>query len=158
MMSGVTPKTASPRRIVWLLGTGISIATGVSIAIYWMHSLPIVTALFWIFIPVIYFYIGPGFGLINNLAEPRMRALFCATLLFAANVGNLVMAPQLVGLLSNWFAPHHVANAGSLRLALLCLTPTGFWAAFHYFCAARRIVADQERATGVALLNVAGAR
>lgn len=143
------PSMADPRRIVWLMGTGVGIATVVSIAIYWTHSLSVATALFWIFIPSIYFYIGPGFGLINNLAEPRMRALFCAALLFSANVGNLVVAPQLVGILSDWFAPGHVANAASLRLALLCLAPTGFWAAFHYFWSARRIVHDQERATGV---------
>jgi predicted MFS family arabinose efflux permease len=143
------PWMTNPRRIVWLMGTGVGIATVVSIAIYWTHSLSVATALFWVFIPAIYFYIGPGFGLINNLAEPRMRALFCAALLFLANVGNLVVAPQLVGILSDWFAPHHVANAASLRLALLCLAPTGFWAAFHYFWSARQIVQDQERATGV---------
>ncbi|GAC1675652.1 MAG: MFS transporter [Steroidobacteraceae bacterium] len=148
------PSMADPRRIVWLLGIGIFVATGVSIAIYSTHSLPVATALFWLFIPAIYFYIGPGFGLINNLAEPRMRAVFCASLLFAANVGNLVVAPQLVGMLSDWFAPDHVANAASLRLALLCLAPTGFWAALHYIWAARRIVQDQERATGVGFVQV----
>ncbi|HEY6482987.1 MAG TPA: MFS transporter [Steroidobacteraceae bacterium] len=143
------PSMADPRRIVNLLGVGIAVATVVSFVIFWTHSLALTTALFWIFIPSIYFYLGPGFGLVNNLAEPRMRALFCATLLFVANVGNLVVAPQLVGSLSDWFAPHHVANAASLRLALLCLVPTGFWASFHYFWSARRIVQDQERATGV---------
>ncbi len=66
--------------------------------------------LFWIFIPAIYFYIGPCFGLLNNLCEPRMRAQFCAATLFVANVGNLIIAPQLVGFLSDAFAPDHVAN------------------------------------------------
>ena len=36
----------------------------------------------------------------------------------------------------------------SLRLALLILAPTGFWAAFHYFMAAKHIIADQKRAIG----------
>src|SRR5665213_2198084 len=143
------PSMADPRRILWLMGAGVGIATFVSIAIYWTHSLPVATALFWVFIPSIYFYLGPSFGLLNNLAEPRMRALFCATLLFLANVANLVVAPQAIGILSDGFAPHHVANAASLRLALLCLAPTGFWAAFHYFWSARQVVQDQERATGV---------
>ena len=35
-----------------------------SIAIYWTRSLPVATALFWIFIPSIYFYIGPCFGIV----------------------------------------------------------------------------------------------
>jgi predicted MFS family arabinose efflux permease len=142
------PKMSDPRRIVWLMGTVIGLSTVVSIAIYWTRSLPLATGLFWIFIPSIYFYIGPGFGLLNNLAQPRMRALFCATTLFVANVGNLVIAPPLVGFLSDWFAPGHVSNAESLRLAMLCLAPTGFWATAHYFLATRNLLADQARATG----------
>jgi len=150
------PSMGDPRRIVWLLGTGIGIATLVSFGIYWTHSLSVARGLFWIFIPSIYFYIGPCFGLLNNLAEPRMRAQFCAATLFVANIGNLVIAPTVVGLLSDWFAPGHVSNAASLRLALLCLVPTGLWATFHYFWSARAMVQDQERATGVKVL-VSGA-
>ncbi len=137
-----------PRRILWLMGVGIGVSTVISIVIYSTHSLSLATGLFWIFIPSIYFYIGPCFGMLNNLAEPRMRALFCATTLFVANIGNLIIAPQFVGMLSDWFAPGHVANAESLRLALLCLAPSGFWATAHYFLAMRKLLADQERATG----------
>jgi hypothetical protein len=143
------PSMADPRRIVWLMGAVIGVSTAVSFVIYSTHSLSLATGLLWIFIPSIYFYIGPCFGLLNNLAQPRMRAMFCATTLFIANIGNLIIAPQLVGLLSDWFAPGHVANAASLRLALLCLVPTGFWSAIHYFLATRNLLADQERATGV---------
>ena len=146
------PSMADPRRIVRLMGWWIGIASAVSLIIYTTHSLQLARVLFWIFIPSIYFYIGPCFGLLLNLAEPRMRAVFCAATLFVANVGNLIVAPVGVGLLSDWFGPGHVANAESLRLAMLCLVPTGFWATFHYFWSARRIVADQERATGVKLL------
>ncbi|MGH8137844.1 MAG: spinster family MFS transporter [Steroidobacteraceae bacterium] len=142
------PSMADPRRIVWLLGAGIGIATIASGFIYWTHSLALAKALFWIFIPAIYFYIGPCFGLINNLAQCRMRAMFCAMTLFVANVGNLVIAPQAVGMLSDWFAPNHIANAQSLRLALLCLVPTGLWATVHYFLAARDLSKDQARAIG----------
>ena len=143
------PSMRDPRRIARLLGVGVGLGTVVSIAIYWTHSLTLATALFWIFIPTIYFYIGPGFGLIINLAEPRMRAMFCAMLLFVANMSNLVIAPQVVGWLSDWFAADHAANAASLRAALLCLAPTGLWAAFHYVWSARTVVTDQQRATGV---------
>ncbi len=143
------PSMADPRRMVWLMGTWIGIATAVSLVINTTHSLKLTHALFWIFIPSIYFFIGPCFGLLLNLAEPRMRAQFCAALLFFANVGNLIIAPFGVGLLSDWFAPDHVANAASLRLAMLCLVPTGLWATIHYVWSARRIVADQARATGV---------
>lgn len=143
------PSMADPRRIVKLMGTCIGISTVVSLVIYSTHSLVLAHALFWIFIPSIYFYIGPCFGLLLNLAEPRMRAQFCAATLFVANVGNLIIAPQLVGYLSDWFAPNGVSTGESLRLALLCLAPTGFWATFHYFRSVRHLIGDQERAIGV---------
>jgi MFS family permease len=142
------PYMADSRRIVRLLGVGIGIATMASGIIFWTHSLLLAKWMFWIFVPAIYFYIGPCFGLLNNLAQCRMRALFCAMTLFVANLGNLVIAPQAVGMLSDWFAPSTGPNAQSLRLALLCLVPTGLWATVHYFLAARNIIADQYRAIG----------
>jgi MFS family permease len=139
---------ADPRRIVILLGVGIGIATVASGVIFWTHSLPLAKATFWIFVPAIYFYIGPSFGLLNNLAQCRMRAMYCAMTLFLANVGNLVIAPQAVGMLSDWFAPSTGPNAESLRMALLCLVPTGLWATAHFYLATRNILADQQRAIG----------
>lgn len=138
-----------PCRIVRLMGYWIGAATVVSFGIYWTHSLVLAKALLWVFVPSIYFYIGPGFGILNNLAEPRMRGIFCAMVLFFANVGNLVIAPPLIGWLSDLFGPSSGADAASLRLAMLCLAPTGFWATAHFFLAIRDLPADQERATGV---------
>ena len=139
------------RRIVWLLAGGIGIATLASGVVYYTRDLALAKAMLWIFIPAIYFYIGPGFGLLNNLAQCRMRAMFCAMVLFLANLGNLVIAPPLIGALSDWFAPNHVTNADSLRLAMLCLVPTGLWATAHLFLAARDILKDQERARSFSL-------
>jgi len=143
------PSMADPRRVVWLMGAVIGVATVVSWFIYTSNSLATIEILFWIFIPSIYFYIGPCFGLLNNLAEPRMRAIFCASTLFVANVGNLIIAPQLVGWLSDSYLADGMNNAQSLRTAMLWLVPTGLWATFHYFWSARQIVSDQVRATGI---------
>ena len=145
------PSMADPRRIVRLMGWWIGSATIVSLVIYTTHSLALVKVLFWLFIPSIYFYIGPCFGLLLNLAEPRMRAVFCAATLFAANFLNLIVAPVGVGSIADWLGPGHVENAESLRVAMLCLVPAGLWAACHYFWSTRRIIADQERATGIAV-------
>ena len=125
---------------------GTAIATVASGVVYWTRDLEVAKWALWIFIPAIYFYIGPGFGLLNNLAPCRMRAMFCAMVLFLANLGNLVIAPPLIGALSDYFAPNHVSNADSLRLAMLCLVPTGLWATAHLYLAARDILRDQERA------------
>ncbi len=142
------PSFVDPRRIVWLLGGVTAVATVPSIIAYYTHSLPLATVMWWIFIPAIYFYIGPAFALGQNLAPPKMRAMFSAVALLVANVFNLIVAPQGVGMMSDYFAGPGGADAASLRLALLVLAPTGFWAAFHYFMAAKTIIADQKRAIG----------
>ncbi len=134
------------RRIVWLLAAGVAIATVASGVVYWTRDLALAKAMLWIYIPAIYFYIGPGFGLLNNLAPCRMRAMFCAMVLFLANLGNLVITPNVIGLLNDWFLRYHLNDADALRLAMLCIVPTGFWAAAHLYLAARDIIADQERA------------
>jgi MFS family permease len=141
--------SSDPRRIVRLLGANIALATVATAIIYSTHDLRLAKVLFWIFIPSIYMYIGPSFGMLNNLAQPKMRAIYCATTLFIANVCNLMIAPQAVGLLSDWFAPHHTPTAESLRWALLCLVPAGFWATFHFFWSARDLLRDEQRATGL---------
>ncbi|MGB6603610.1 MAG: MFS transporter [Steroidobacteraceae bacterium] len=136
------------RRIAWLLAGGIGLGTVASAVVFYTRDLALARAALWIFVPSIYFYIGPGFGLLNNLAPCRMRAMFCAMVLFLANVGNLVVAPQLIGALSDWFAPNHITSADSLRLAMLCLVPTGLWATVHLYLGARDIIGDQQRARG----------
>ena len=140
------PAFADPRRVVWMLAGVTAVCTVPSFIAYWTHSLPLATTMFWLFIPAIYFYIGPAMGLVQNLAPARMRAMFIAVSLVSANVLNLVVAPWVVGWMSDTFAGPHGPDAASLRLALLILAPTGFWAAFHYWRAARTIVDDQKRA------------
>lgn len=140
------PSMADPRRVVTLLAVGVGLATVPSFIAYWTHSLDVAVAMFWLFIPAIYFYIGPAMGLMQNLAPPRMRAMFTAWSVLAGNVFNLIVAPQGVGLLSDWFAGSAGPDAASLRSALLLLAPTGLWAVYHFVMARRTILADQERA------------
>ncbi len=142
------PAYTDPRKIVRLLAVVTGLATIPSIIAYWTDSLQLATLMWWIFIPAIYFYIGPAFALVQNLSPPRMRAMAVAVALLIANVFNLIVAPQGVGWLSDYFAGPGGADAASLRLALLVLAPTGFWAAFHYWRAEKYIVEDQKRAVG----------
>jgi predicted MFS family arabinose efflux permease len=142
------PSFVDPRRIVWLLAGVTAAATIPSFIVYYTHSLQIATIMLWIFIPAIYFYIGPAMALIQNLAPCKMRAMFIAVSLLSANVLNLIVAPQGVGWLSDYFAGPGGPTAASLRMALLFLAPTGFWAAWHYWMAGRTIIEDQKRAVG----------
>ena len=142
------PSFASPKRVVWLLSSVTALATIPSFIAYYTHSLPLAKAMLWIFIPAIYFYIGPAFAMVQNLAPPKMRAMFVAISLLFANLLNLVVIPPLIGWLSDTFAGPSGADGESLRLALLILAPTGFWAAYHYWAAGKTIVEDQKRAVG----------
>jgi predicted MFS family arabinose efflux permease len=142
------PAFRNPRRIVYLLGGVTALATIPSFLAYYTHELWVAKLMWWIFIPSIYFYIGPAFALGQNLVPPGMRAMFSAIALFVANIFNLVVAPFAIGSLSDHFAGPHGGDAESLRLALLIWAPTGFWAAWHYWRAGKFIVEDQKRAVG----------
>jgi predicted MFS family arabinose efflux permease len=145
----VGPRAAGdPRRVLWLLAGVLLLATLPSFGVYWTRSLPVAVTLLWTMMPAVYFFIGPTMGLMQNVVPPSMRALAMAVALFTANVANLIVAPQLVGLASDALAPSLGGNAESLRFALLVLAPTGFWAAYHYWAAARWIRAEQADIEG----------
>jgi predicted MFS family arabinose efflux permease len=136
------PAMLDQRRVCWVLAGGVALATIPSIIAYWTHSLAVARVMFWLFIPAIYFYIGPCMALVQNLAASQMRSVFAAWSGLCGNVFNLIVAPQLVGLLSDWHAGGHATDAGSLRFGLLVLAPTGFWAAWHLLAASRTILAE----------------
>ena len=142
------PAFTDPRKIARLLAVVTAVATVPSFLAYWTHDLGFAKLMWWIFIPAIYFYIGPAFALCQNLAAPKMRAMAVAIALLIANVLNLIIAPGIVGSLSDYFDASGGGNADSLRLAQLILAPTGLWAAFHYWRAEKYIVEDQKRAVG----------
>ncbi len=144
------PAMRDPRRILWTLAWVIGLATIPSMVAYWTHSLAVAKLMFWLYIPAIYFFIGPCMALVVNVATSNMRSMFTAVSGLVGNVFNLIVAPQVVGLLSDWFAGARGADAASLRLALLVLAPTGFWATWHFILAARTVVADEQRAIGYA--------
>ena len=135
-----------PRHVTRLLGWVTALTTIPSVLLYWVVSERATAILLWIFVPAVYFYIGPILGLLQNVVPAHMRATTCAILLFLANLANLLLAPQLIGLLSDWFAAAFGAGTESLRWALLLLAPTGLWAAWHLWTSGRTIRADAARA------------
>ncbi len=142
------PAYTDPRKIARLLAVVTAMATVPSFLAYYTQELWIAKLMWWLFIPAIYFYIGPAFALCQNLAAPKMRAMAVAIALVIANVLNLIIAPAIVGGLSDMFDATGGGNAESLRLAQMILAPTGLWAAWHYWRAEKYIVEDQKRAIG----------
>jgi hypothetical protein len=140
-----TSAMRDPRRVLAVLALGVGLGTIPSIVAIYTHDLALVRFALWLFIPTIYFFIGPCMGLLQNVVPAPMRAMVFAWSGLVGNVFNLVVAPQGVGFLSDWFAGARGPDAESLRDALLVLAPTGFWAIYHYVAAMRTIVADQAR-------------
>jgi len=100
----------------------------------------------WLFVPAIYIYIGPTFALVQNLVPSNMRAQVCAWFLFCVNISNLLIAPLLIGGLSDVLKPLVAHGNESLRYVLIGSAFTGFWAAWHYWIAGRTLRGDLERA------------
>jgi FtsH-binding integral membrane protein len=98
------PRMQNPHSVLWVLIIGVGLTTIPSFLAYWTHTLWIAKCMFWIFIPAIYFYIGPCMGLLQNLAPHNMRSMFIAWSLLVGNVFNLIVAPQAIGMLSDWYA------------------------------------------------------
>ncbi|HVO45440.1 MAG TPA: MFS transporter [Steroidobacteraceae bacterium] len=134
---------ADPKHIASLLAVFVGLSTIPSILAYWVDSSTGTSVLLWLFVPGVYFYIGPILGLLQNVLPANMRATGCAVLLFLANIGNLVVAPQFIGWLSDALRAHLGAGEESLRWSLLFLAPTGFWAAWHLWRVGRTIRADE---------------
>ena len=131
------PAATNPQYVIRLLAWVTALTTVPSLLLFVVHSEQWTRLLLWIFVPSVYFYIGPILGLLQNAVPPQMRATTCALLLFSANICNLVIAPQLIGWLSDWFSSGLHTGPESLRWAMLVLAPTGFWAAWHLAVARR---------------------
>ena len=129
------PMNCQASFVAWttLLGTLFSVA------LFSTTRLDQVHLLLWLFVPITYIYIGPSIGLLQNLYPAGMRAKGSAILLFTANIANLAIAPQLVGLLSDLVGAHLPNPAESLRYVLLGCAFTGFWATYHYWACARHM-------------------
>lgn len=86
------------------------------------------------------FYLAPSFALIQGLVDIRMRALASSITLFTLNIIGLGFGPQLVGIMSDYFAADY--GKESLRIALLVMTFLNLWCALHYWLAARTLTED----------------
>jgi len=88
------------------------------------------------------FYLAPTFALIQSLVTLRMRALASSIVLFILNIIGMGFGPQLVGVLSDLFAPAY--GAESLRMALMVLAFLNLWCAYHYYQAGKALPGDQS--------------
>jgi MFS family permease len=144
------PPMRDPKHIARFLAAVVLCATVPSFIVYWTHSLTVATAMLWIVVPAIYLYVGPTMALFLNFMPASMRAQGMAVSLLAANVANLIIAPVAVGWISDALLGPLGNNADSLRYALMLLSLTGFWAAWHYATSVRTYAHDDLLARAAA--------
>jgi predicted MFS family arabinose efflux permease len=94
------------------------------------------------------FYLAPTFALIQGLADVRMRAVASSITLFILNIIGMGFGPQLVGIVSDLFAPAY--GNESLRMSLLLLGVVNFWCAWHYWLAGRYLHEAQAQRAALA--------
>jgi predicted MFS family arabinose efflux permease len=75
-------------------------------------------------------YIGPTLASVQDLVDPRARAVAAAVLLLVVNLVGASIGPLAVGMLSDALASW--AGPRSLRYALLAMPVLLAWSAFHF--------------------------
>ena len=132
------------RAVPWFITLACVLGTPASIMVYTAHSQSAALLGLWIFIPITYAVFGPPYSLMQNLVPAPMRAQAMALLIMCSNIGNLIVAPQLVGLGSDALAARY--GTESLRYALIPLTFVGLWAALHWWLGSRNLEQAMARA------------
>lgn len=132
----------------WFLVALSAFITIPGVAAYAVRSTGLALAMLWLFVPFTNAHVGPMLALLQNLVPSSMRGQTIAILLFAANLSNLAIAPQVIGGLSDLLARHLIDPTQSLRIALALCGLSGMWAAWHFWAAIRTLPQDLSRATG----------
>jgi MFS family permease len=108
-----------PRDQAWFVSLAKLLGTIPSIIAFLARSDSVAPTASWLFVPLIYLYIGPTLALAQNLVPAGMRSQICA-FLFSANIANLAVATLLIGAVSDLLSPH-------LSNPILGTSLTGFW-------------------------------
>lgn len=85
-------------------------------------------------------FLGPTYALMQRLVEDEMRATVMAVVMLLVNIIGMGIGPQIVGALSDVFAP--VVGADSLRYAMLCMSFLSVWSAYHFWRVGRTVRED----------------
>jgi len=137
LMKYLTARDA--RAVTWFLTLCCALGSIPAILALALPSRTAALSMYWLFVPVSYAPIGPCFALIQNLVPALMRSKVVGLFLLMTTLGNLVIAPQLVGLASDVLASRY--GADSLNMALMPLSLVGLYAAAHFWMCSRRLKA-----------------
>jgi len=90
-------------------------------------------------------WFAPQVTVLTGLVGSRTRAIAWAAFSITAALVGQGVGPQLIGAISDLLTPHLGVHA--LRYALLTGMIFQVWAAWHFYCAAKTLTDDYERAS-----------
>lgn len=86
------------------------------------------------------FFLAPTYALLQRLVADEMRATTLSLVMLLANLIGMGVGPQIVGILSDVLLPR--LGDDSLRYAMLLMSFTAIWAAYHMWLVARTVRED----------------
>ncbi len=130
----------NPRWYALIPAIGLTIATPFYMAIYLAPTWQMATILFLIPGIFAYTYLGPTFGVVQNMVDTRRRATATAILFFFLNLIALGGGPPFIGWVIDHFASFHFSHPDS----------SGFFQSVGGFLSAKREVFQQACPGGIA--------
>jgi predicted MFS family arabinose efflux permease len=127
----------------WVLALAALATTPLIALIVLVPDRAAAAGLYGVYAWVSFMWYGPVHGLSQTLVQVRMRATISAIVNLVSNLLGVGLGAQLIGVLSDRFAPW--AGDRSLRYAMLIGALFSLWAAFHYWAAGRTVRADLAR-------------
>ncbi|WP_372785717.1 spinster family MFS transporter [Phenylobacterium sp.] len=105
-----------PRWYALVPAIGVAVAYPIIVAVYTAGTWQVAAAL--LVLPGLfsYVYLGPTFGVVQNMAPTRRRATATAILFFFLNLIGLGLGPTFAGWAIDHFAAFHFANTGATSL------------------------------------------
>ena len=142
-----TNKRNDARYQLWMPAIALLVNIPLALMIYEVHGAGAVFAVLTCVLAVGAMYFGPTYATTQALLSPRERALGSALLLFIINLIGLGFGPMLTGVLSDAFRSHFLgtglsdaqATAQGLEWSLRTMIAVNFWAALHFYLAARSV-------------------
>lgn len=124
----------------WIVSIASLIMVPLLVAVFASRTLPLTLALYALPAFLTAAYVAPTYSMLQDLVSIRTRAVASAIMLFVMNMIGMGLGPQLVGVLSDLFAPGF--GNESLRMALMALSLVNVVCAWLYWLAARSLSKD----------------
>ena len=136
--------------MLWLPAWAYLVTAPAMTLAYASNSLAVLVGLSFVGQMAATIYLGPTFGALHNMVEPRMRATAVAIMFMVVSLVGIGLGPVLVGVMSDYashtFYGAELAKCGGtaaaacsdatfagLRIAMIAASLLYLWPAFHYF-------------------------